>query len=524
MSSLASIVCSLSKLELNLPSGYHFLPTDDELVVYYLRPRLADANHHLPLPIFVHERILNYHPDILIEKYRSYGEGRWFFFTDRERKHVGGNRPNRTTPGNGHWNATGSIRPIRSAGGVLVGCRRTLVFYEASRSRKKKNQAAGLPATEEEGEEEEEEEEEEKGDGGQAAAKATKDGVKTEWTMYEYESLASEAEFEAIRNGNASKMDELVLCTIQKKKHSQEVGQRKKSTKRKTKEEGLELEAVPAAGGGDVEQGGHAAGTMEGQDEDDVQRALMEAAAAAAAAEPQAELAYHAPAAGVDNFTGDPNQNMPYYYLTNSLSPVPAPQQETWTLMPAASGDNNHILMHQENYYFINQSMNIAVAAREYNHTAVMHEQDYFNHFMNMNMRNSQLLHMQATLPQEEFVPYSGTKMAATIGGGSIVEHHMLQQNEIGNVMPAAEAHTFSGFFPSFSNSNYGHLSTTMDHSGPSSVSFPSQQSHGAGSRTGVQGPLLNNQVSLNHQDSDAASTVEYDQRNGVGFTQDHLR
>jgi hypothetical protein len=167
-------------------------------------------------------------------------------------------------------------------------------------------------------------------------------------------------------------MDELVLCTIQKKKHSQEVGQRKKSTKRKTKEQGLEQEAVPAAAAaGDVEQ---------------------------------------------------------------------------------------------------------------------------------------------------------GTKMAATLGGGSIVEHHMLQQNEIGNVMPAAEAHTFSGFFPSLSNSNYGHLSTTMDHSGPSSVSFPSQQSHGAGSRTGVQGPLLNNQVSLNHQDSDAASTVEYDQRNGVGFTQDHLR
>jgi len=107
------------------------------------------------------------------EKYRNYGEGRWFFFTDRERKHLGGNRPNRTTPDNGHWNATGSIRPIRSAGGVLVGCRRTLVFYEASRSRKKKSQAGLLPTEEEEGE----------GDGGQQAAKA-KDGVKTEWTMY----------------------------------------------------------------------------------------------------------------------------------------------------------------------------------------------------------------------------------------------------------------------------------------------------------------------------------------------------
>ena len=131
-------------------------------------------------------------------------------------------------------------------------------------------------------------------------------------------------------------MDELVLCTIQKKKHSQEGGERKKSTKRKTNEESLELEDVStAAAGSDVEQGGRA-GTTEGQDEEHVQRALMEAAA-----EPQAELAYHVPDDGVHNFNVDPNQNMSYYYLTNSLSPVPTPPQET--LMAPAGGDN-HIL------------------------------------------------------------------------------------------------------------------------------------------------------------------------------------
>ena len=85
--------------------------------------------------------------------------------------------------------------------------------------------------------------------------------------------------------------------------------------------------------------------------------------------------------------------------------------------------------------------------------------------------------------------------------------------------MPAIEAHTFTGFFPSLSNSNYGHLSTRMDHPGPSNVSFPSQQSHGAGSRTGMQGLLLNNQVNLNHQNSaDASSMVGYNQRNGFGL------
>lgn len=138
------------------------------------------------------------------DKYRKYGEGRWFFFTTKERKHAGGNRPNRTTPDNGHWNATGSPEPVRS-GGVLVGSRRTLVFYEASRRKKKKNQnqhigkqveaqaPGGLPPAEEEGK-------------AKAKAKGKDDDGKTEWTMYEYESLSSEAEFEASRAGKPSKV------------------------------------------------------------------------------------------------------------------------------------------------------------------------------------------------------------------------------------------------------------------------------------------------------------------------------
>jgi hypothetical protein len=51
----------------NLPPGYHFLPTDAELVLHYLRPRLA--NHPLSLPIFFDECILHYHPDRLIGDY-----------------------------------------------------------------------------------------------------------------------------------------------------------------------------------------------------------------------------------------------------------------------------------------------------------------------------------------------------------------------------------------------------------------------------------------------------------------------
>ncbi|XP_062208903.1 NAC domain-containing protein 1-like [Phragmites australis] len=155
------------------------------------------------------------------EKYREYGESRWFFFTTREGKHASGSQPNRTTLDNGQWNASGGVRPIYSAG-ALVGCVVALVFYEGSR--KKKNEEDAGPQLPEE----------------EIGRPATK-GVKTDWTMYEYESLTSEVEFEAKRKGN-SKVDQLALCTIQKKKHreegknnEEEKGQRERARRRKTR-------------------------------------------------------------------------------------------------------------------------------------------------------------------------------------------------------------------------------------------------------------------------------------------------
>lgn len=58
------------------------------------------------------------------------------------------------------------------------------MFYEGSR--KKKNEEDAGPQLPEE----------------EIGRPATK-GVKTDWTMYEYESLTSEAEFEAKRKGNS---------------------------------------------------------------------------------------------------------------------------------------------------------------------------------------------------------------------------------------------------------------------------------------------------------------------------------
>lgn len=52
------------KFSLNLPPGFRFVPTDAELVLHFLRPKLA--GQELPLPIFFDERVLDYHPDQLV--------------------------------------------------------------------------------------------------------------------------------------------------------------------------------------------------------------------------------------------------------------------------------------------------------------------------------------------------------------------------------------------------------------------------------------------------------------------------
>ncbi|KAF7099337.1 hypothetical protein CFC21_100977 [Triticum aestivum] len=168
------------RLVLSLPPGYHFAPTDVELIVHYLRRKMDGHPPHLP--VFKDVPITDYRPEQITEVFMDCGEERWYFFTKRTRKYATGNRPDRTTPGRGYWKATGPQRLIRtgpSKAYPLVGRRRTLVFYTGP-----------------------------------------DEAAKTAWTMYEYENLTSEEE---ANDKNADKLGEWVLCTIQRQK-SQRVG------------------------------------------------------------------------------------------------------------------------------------------------------------------------------------------------------------------------------------------------------------------------------------------------------------
>ncbi|KAK8943395.1 NAC transcription factor 29 [Platanthera guangdongensis] len=111
-------------MEYDLPPGFRFHPTDEELIVCYLRKQ-ALSQPCLPHII----------PQINIYKFDPWElpcqselcEGEWYFFTPREQKYPNGVRPNRATT-SGYWKATGTDKPIYS-GSRSVGVKKSLVFY-----------------------------------------------------------------------------------------------------------------------------------------------------------------------------------------------------------------------------------------------------------------------------------------------------------------------------------------------------------------------------------------------------------
>ncbi|KAF8656545.1 hypothetical protein HU200_060603 [Digitaria exilis] len=111
-----------------LPPGFRFHPTDEELIVHYLRSRAANAG--CPVPIIADVDIYKFDPWELPGK-AVYGDGgEYYFFSPRDRKYPNGIRPNRAA-GSGYWKATGTDKPIHhTATGDTVGVKKALVFYK----------------------------------------------------------------------------------------------------------------------------------------------------------------------------------------------------------------------------------------------------------------------------------------------------------------------------------------------------------------------------------------------------------
>ncbi|RLN33175.1 transcription factor JUNGBRUNNEN 1-like [Panicum miliaceum] len=111
--------------------GFRFHPTDEELVTFYLRRKVAGKR--LSIEIIKDFDIYKHDPWDLPKSSTISGEKEWYFFCLRGRKYRNSIRPNRVT-GSGFWKATGIDRPIYSAGraGNSIGLKKSLVFYRGS--------------------------------------------------------------------------------------------------------------------------------------------------------------------------------------------------------------------------------------------------------------------------------------------------------------------------------------------------------------------------------------------------------
>ncbi|KAL8473445.1 hypothetical protein ACS0TY_029638 [Phlomoides rotata] len=155
--------------QLNLPAGFRFHPTDDELVVDYLCRKCA--GQHISVPIIADIDLYKFDPWQL-PAMALYGEKEWYFFSPRDRKYPNGSRPNRMA-GTGYWKATGADKPVGKP--KTLGIKKALVFY---------------------------------------AGKAPR-GVKTNWIMHEYR-LANVDRSAGKRNN--LRLDDWVLCRLYNKK------------------------------------------------------------------------------------------------------------------------------------------------------------------------------------------------------------------------------------------------------------------------------------------------------------------
>ncbi|KAK4441178.1 NAC domain-containing protein 86 [Sesamum alatum] len=156
-----------------LPPGYRFLPTDDELIVHYLKRKLN--NQPMPYNNIPTLNLYEFRPEDLCDMLMGGGEGNEFYlFSPRKRRSSGGTRADRTTP-YGHWKATSGDRPVEHDGEV-VGYRRALVYYKSS-------------------------------------------GQKTDWIMHEYtlKDQSSPAPLDAPENVQRL-WDDIVICRIHKHK------------------------------------------------------------------------------------------------------------------------------------------------------------------------------------------------------------------------------------------------------------------------------------------------------------------
>ncbi|GAB4831666.1 hypothetical protein Ancab_005678 [Ancistrocladus abbreviatus] len=107
-----------------LPPGFRFHPTDEELITHYLSQKVLDSTFSARA---IGDVDLNKVEPWDLPSKAKMGEKEWYFFCVRDRKYPTGLRTNRATEA-GYWKATGKDREIYR-NKALIGMKKTLVFY-----------------------------------------------------------------------------------------------------------------------------------------------------------------------------------------------------------------------------------------------------------------------------------------------------------------------------------------------------------------------------------------------------------
>ncbi|CAN0853210.1 NAC domain-containing protein 10 [Linum grandiflorum] len=173
-------------LKPSLPPGFRFHPTDQELLIYYLKQKISSSpsssspamsvdNCSDQVSLIADINIYKFNPWDL-PNMAMFGENEWFFFSPRDRKYPNGARPNRTAA-SGYWKATGTDKPILSTNGTshCLGVKKALVFYQ------------GKPPK----------------------------GIKTNWMMLEYRLLDHSTQIRTLKR--SMRLDDFVLCRVRLK-------------------------------------------------------------------------------------------------------------------------------------------------------------------------------------------------------------------------------------------------------------------------------------------------------------------
>uniref|UniRef100_A0A0E0JQ35 NAC domain-containing protein n=1 Tax=Oryza punctata TaxID=4537 RepID=A0A0E0JQ35_ORYPU len=113
--------------------GIRFVPSDIELIVDFLRPKLRGEQ----LPSYMHVcDVYSDHPKELTSMLGPSREGNWYMFSPRNRKYNKGKRPSRSTGKSGFWKSTTKTEPVLDvlSDDMVIGYKACLTYHEYDES------------------------------------------------------------------------------------------------------------------------------------------------------------------------------------------------------------------------------------------------------------------------------------------------------------------------------------------------------------------------------------------------------